>query len=166
MTGPVLRLAAVERRYTMGSEEVRAVRGVSLEIDSGDYVAIVGPSGCGKSTLLNLLGAIDRPDRGHVYLDARFCSPWQKLRIDAGILRIKNHHWIQLMQGIAVRNSLGALRNTGEIIRCVIRERKQLQSGFGLDYLLKPNNGIMKSISCRQSAFADAYPAVETSRAV
>ncbi len=71
MTGPVLRLAAVERRYTMGSEEVRAVRGVSLEIDSGDYVAIVGPSGCGKSTLLNLLGAIDRPDRGHVYLDGR-----------------------------------------------------------------------------------------------
>jgi putative ABC transport system ATP-binding protein len=71
VTEPVLRLDAVERRYTMGSEEVRAVRGVSLTIDAGDYVAIVGPSGCGKSTLLNLLGAIDRPDRGHVYLDGR-----------------------------------------------------------------------------------------------
>ena len=68
---PVLRLDAVERCYLMGSEEVRAVRGVSLSIDAGDYVAIVGPSGCGKSTLLNLLGAIDRPDRGHVYLDGR-----------------------------------------------------------------------------------------------
>ena len=71
MSEPVLRLDAVERRYLMGSEEVRAVRGVSLTIDAGDYVAIVGPSGCGKSTLLNLLGAIDRPDRGHVYLDGR-----------------------------------------------------------------------------------------------
>jgi len=68
---PVLRLDAVERTYHMGGEEVHAVRGVSLTIDAGDYVAIVGPSGCGKSTLLNLLGAIDRPDSGHVYLDGR-----------------------------------------------------------------------------------------------
>ena len=71
MSEPVLRLDAVERTYHMGGEEVHAVRGVSLAIDSGDYVAIVGPSGCGKSTLLNLLGAIDRPDSGHVYLDGR-----------------------------------------------------------------------------------------------
>jgi putative ABC transport system ATP-binding protein len=68
---PVLRLDAVERTYHMGGEEVHAVRGVSLTIDAGDYVAIVGPSGCGKSTLLNLLGAIDRPDSGHVFLDGR-----------------------------------------------------------------------------------------------
>jgi putative ABC transport system ATP-binding protein len=71
VTEPVLRVDGVERSYQMGSEEVRAVRGVSLTIDAGEYVAIVGPSGCGKSTLLNLLGAIDRPDRGRVYLDGR-----------------------------------------------------------------------------------------------
>ena len=71
MTEPVLRLDAVERTYRLGGEDVHAVRGVSLTIDAGDYVAIVGPSGCGKSTLLNLLGAIDRPDKGHVYLDGR-----------------------------------------------------------------------------------------------
>lgn len=71
MSEPVLRLDAVERTYHMGGEEVHAVRGVSLTIDAGDYVAIVGPSGSGKSTLLNLLGAIDRPDSGHVYLDGR-----------------------------------------------------------------------------------------------
>ncbi len=71
MCEPVLRLDAVERTYHMGGEEVHAVRGVSLTIDAGDYVAIVGPSGGGKSTLLNLLGAIHRPDSGHVYLDGR-----------------------------------------------------------------------------------------------
>ena len=71
MSEPVLRLDAVERTYHMGGEEVHAVRGVSLTIESGEYVAIVGPSGCGKSTLLNLLGAIDRPDSGQVYLDGR-----------------------------------------------------------------------------------------------
>jgi len=68
---PLLRLENVERRYHMEGEDVRAVRGVSLAIDAGDYVAIVGPSGCGKSTLLNLLGAIDRPDAGRVLLDGR-----------------------------------------------------------------------------------------------
>ena len=53
----------------MGDELVRAVRGVTLDVDRGDYVAIVGPSGCGKSTLLNLLGGIDRPSAGTVTID-------------------------------------------------------------------------------------------------
>jgi putative ABC transport system ATP-binding protein len=71
---PLLRLETVERDYAMGSETVRAVRGVSLEIRSGEHVAIVGPSGCGKSTLLNLLGAIDQPDEGRVLLGGRDIS--------------------------------------------------------------------------------------------
>jgi putative ABC transport system ATP-binding protein len=59
------------REYHMGDELVRAVRGVSLSVKRGDYVAIVGPSGCGKSTLLNLLGGIDRPSSGSVTIDGR-----------------------------------------------------------------------------------------------
>ena len=54
------------RNYHMGGELVHAVRGVSLDVDDGDYLAVVGPSGCGKSTLLNLLGGIDRPSGGSV----------------------------------------------------------------------------------------------------
>ena len=54
------------RDYQLGAEGVHALRGVTFDIDEGDYVAIVGPSGCGKSTLLNLLGAIDTPTRGTV----------------------------------------------------------------------------------------------------
>jgi putative ABC transport system ATP-binding protein len=56
----------VRRDYRLGGEIVHAVRGVSLDVTEGEYVAIVGPSGCGKSTMLNLLGAIDRPDGGSV----------------------------------------------------------------------------------------------------
>ena len=52
------------RDYRMGSGAVHALRGVSFDVDEGEWLAIVGPSGCGKSTLLNLLGAVDAPDAG------------------------------------------------------------------------------------------------------
>jgi len=55
--------------YPMNGETVHALRGVSLAIGAGEYVAIVGPSGCGKSTLLQLLGGIDTPSSGRVELD-------------------------------------------------------------------------------------------------
>ena len=71
---PVLSTRDVRREYRMGAEIVRAVRGVSLDIHDGDYVAIVGPSGCGKSTMLNLLGVIDRPTGGVVTIRGRDVS--------------------------------------------------------------------------------------------
>ena len=52
------------RDYSMGSGAVHALRGVSVDVENGEWLAIVGPSGCGKSTLLNLLGAVDTPDAG------------------------------------------------------------------------------------------------------
>ena len=64
--GVVLAARDVRRDYQMAGETVHAVRGVSLDVRSGDWVALVGPSGCGKSTLLNLLGAIDRPTSGAI----------------------------------------------------------------------------------------------------
>ena len=63
---PLLAVRDVHRDYPHLGEPVHAVRGVTLDVMGGDYVAIVGPSGCGKSTLLNLLGAIDRPTQGSV----------------------------------------------------------------------------------------------------
>jgi putative ABC transport system ATP-binding protein len=59
-------LRDVRRDYALGAERVHALQGVTLDVDRGDYVAIVGPSGCGKSTLLNLIGVIDHPTSGTV----------------------------------------------------------------------------------------------------
>ena len=67
--GPLVVARELHRDYPLSGTAVHAVRGVTLEIARGEYIAIVGPSGCGKSTLLNLLGAIDRPTRGNVSID-------------------------------------------------------------------------------------------------
>jgi putative ABC transport system ATP-binding protein len=64
--GPIVSLRDVRRDYALGAERVHALQGVSLDVELGDYVAIVGPSGCGKSTLLNLIGVIDQPTSGTV----------------------------------------------------------------------------------------------------
>jgi putative ABC transport system ATP-binding protein len=68
MTAPPLLARELQKDYPMNGETVHALRGVSLRVDRGDYVAIAGPSGSGKSTLLQLLGGIDTPSSGSVEL--------------------------------------------------------------------------------------------------
>lgn len=65
----MIRVKDVTKVYQVGGEEVHALRGVKLNINGGDFVAIQGPSGSGKSTLLHIIGCIDRPTSGKVFLD-------------------------------------------------------------------------------------------------
>jgi putative ABC transport system ATP-binding protein len=66
---PIIRLVGLTRQYRMGPTTVSAVSGIDLEIGRGEAVALVGPSGSGKSTLLNLLGGLDRPTSGEIWVD-------------------------------------------------------------------------------------------------
>jgi len=64
-----VRVRNVVKRYEMGSVVVEALRGINLEIRRGEYISIMGPSGSGKSTLFNMIGGLDKPTDGRVYID-------------------------------------------------------------------------------------------------
>lgn len=74
MSEPVIRIRDLTREYAMGTETVRALRGVSLDIHPNEYVAIMGPSGSGKSTLMNLIGCLDTPTSGEYWLNGHEVS--------------------------------------------------------------------------------------------
>jgi len=67
----IIKVENVKKRYVMGDEEVWALKGISLEIYRGEFIAIMGPSGSGKSTLFNQIGALDVPTEGRVFFDAQ-----------------------------------------------------------------------------------------------
>ena len=74
------------KTYVMGSEEIHALRGVSIAIQRGEYVAIMGPSGSGKSTLMNLIGCLDTPSKGSYLLNGKQVSQMN----DDELARIRN----------------------------------------------------------------------------
>jgi putative ABC transport system ATP-binding protein len=74
------------KTYVMGAEEIHALRGISIQIERGEYVAIMGPSGSGKSTLMNLIGCLDTPTRGSYLLNEKQVSQMN----DNELARIRN----------------------------------------------------------------------------
>ncbi|MGG1658128.1 ABC transporter ATP-binding protein [Brevibacillus sp. NRS-1366] len=66
---PVIQIESLKKQYQIGDQEIQALRGVSLTIEEGDFVAIMGPSGSGKSSMMNVIGCLDKPTSGEFYLD-------------------------------------------------------------------------------------------------
>ncbi len=83
---PLIETRDLWKTYVMGDEEIHALRGVSISIERGEYVAIMGPSGSGKSTLMNLIGCLDTPSKGTYLLNGKMVSEMN----DNELARIRN----------------------------------------------------------------------------
>jgi putative ABC transport system ATP-binding protein len=102
-----IRTETLGRRYAMGQSTIHALRGVSLVVHRGEYVAIMGPSGCGKSTLMNLLGCLDTPDEGRYWLNGELVSSLP----DAALARLRNREIGFVFQTFALLPRQSALAN-------------------------------------------------------
>jgi putative ABC transport system ATP-binding protein len=106
-TTPVVEFRDVIKSFGTGATEVRAVNGVTLSIQPGEFVAIMGPSGCGKSTLLHLGGGLELPTAGHVLFDGHDLSSVGASRL----AEIRRRHLGYVFQSLNLVPSLTALEN-------------------------------------------------------
>jgi len=104
---PILRAENLVKTYVMGDNEVRALRGVSIAIHRGDFVAVRGPSGSGKSTFMNIMGCLDRPTSGRYFLNGIDVSSLDR---DA-LARIRNREIGFVFQGFNLLPRTTALEN-------------------------------------------------------
>ena len=109
MTAPAIEAVDVTRDYPLEGVTVRALRGVSLRIDNGEYVAVVGPSGSGKSTLMHLLGCLDRPSGGTLHVGGEEVSGLD----GTALADLRNRTIGFVFQSFALLPRVSALDNVG-----------------------------------------------------
>src|SRR6184192_3811205 len=130
MNHAVIKLEEVHKVYHTGAVDVHAVRGVSTEIQPGEFVAIMGASGSGKSTLMNIIGCLDRPTRGRYLLDATDVSELDRDQL----ADIRNQKIGFIFQGFNLLSRTSALEN---VELPMLYARQRLAAGSQRERALK-----------------------------
>jgi putative ABC transport system ATP-binding protein len=107
MSGPVISLVDLAKTYRVGQVEVKALRGVTLNVRPGEFVALTGPSGSGKSTLMHLLGCLDTPTAGRYVLNGRSVADMRKREL----AEVRNREIGFVFQGFNLLSRTSAIDN-------------------------------------------------------
>lgn len=128
----VISMADVKKVYSMGEEQVHALRGISFDVEQGEFLAIMGPSGSGKSTCMNMIGCLDRPTSGIVKIGGKQTS--QMTEKELAVLRNKTVGFV--FQQYHLLSAMSVLENTMLPLRYQKIE-KALRRDMALDALEK-----------------------------
>jgi len=127
----VIRITNLVKTYVVGEVEVRALRGVSLDVKKGEFLAVTGPSGSGKSTLMHILGCLDRPTSGQYFLDGQDVSQMSRDEL----AEVRNNKIGFVFQGFNLLSRTSAVDNvelpllySGSGIKAAERRRRALES--------------------------------------
>ena len=107
MGAELIRTRDLAKTYQVGDTEVRALDGVTTQVEAGDFVAVMGPSGSGKSTFMNVLGCLDRPTRGEYLLDGNAVSALE----DDALAALRNRYISFVFQNFNLQARTSALEN-------------------------------------------------------
>jgi putative ABC transport system ATP-binding protein len=161
--GMLLKIDSLKKTYSRGDQTVEALKGVSLEIDSGQFVSIMGPSGSGKSTFLHLMGGLDRPTSGKVVFDGKAIDSLSDY--DLSLFRRQKLGFI--FQFFNLLPTLSALENValprllnGESIKTIRPKAEELLKMMGLEKRMdhKPDQlsgGEMQRVAIARALVAD-----------
>jgi len=129
----IIRTQSLIKDYSLGKVKVRALSGIDMRIEKGEFVAIMGPSGSGKSTLMHIIGCLDRPSEGEYYLDDVLVSQMPK----SALASVRNHKIGFVFQSFNLLPHLNILKNV---------ELPLMYGGMGKTKRLKQAKEILDSV--------------------
>lgn len=119
----MIKLEQVNKTYQAGENEVKALKGISLEIKDGEFLSIAGPSGSGKTTLLNLIGCLDKPDSGKIFYDGEELADRTKKQL--ALLRRQKLGFV--FQSFNLIPVLTAFENVSFVLSLLSEDQKKIQ---------------------------------------